>query len=81
MEQSTSEFTGMKQFRELFCKMIVYPVIAKHPKQDKSKPLTRLYISIVNCVVFFCLRKYIPNEVFLFYVLCQNFYTFPFHAY
>jgi len=80
MEQSTSEFTEMKQFREVFCKMILYPVIAKHPKQDKSNPLTRLHISTVNCVDSFCLRKYFSNEVFIFYIFCQNFYTFPFHA-
>jgi len=35
----------------------------------------------VNYVVFFDLREYFPNEVFLFKFFCLNFYTFLMHAY
>jgi len=62
-----------------FSANLFYPVILKHPKPDDFNLHTQLYISTVNCVVFFCPRRYLPNEVFMLDIFGHNFYTFLFH--
>ena len=46
------------------------------------KPIHILNSSFLPYIVFvfFCLKKYLPNEYFLLNIFRQNFYTFLFHT-